>query len=650
MCKKATVRTHFTTRRYRSVAVCLGLLLVPAVYSQTTSTWRSVGPSVIEKGLAGVAAGPVDRVWYSADGSVMYARTVTGRVYRSADLDHWEISNASPPDVEPVPAPTSSPESNAQFRGIANEPTGIYGFGSFFVYRSHDGGRHWDNLTAFQGRSLVGEGLRDLAVSPNNPDELLVAGNDGIFRSVDGGLSWSSLNGGFPNLTASRILELPSGAKGARVLMKYAAKDASVSAGVPLTQAVTLPPGHKRAWTPGSNDDLLAEGQLIRSLEQAFGVSVTAVASAGDSIYAGIDGGELRVSIDRGQTWNAFVIPNAGPVERIWLDPADPRIGYAVLEKSSNQSGPRVLRTFNSGAFWDDLTTNLPDTSVHGITADRETGSVYVATDAGVYAASLGSDSAPQSALWSLIPGLPPAPVTDVMLDAQSNQLWATVEGFGLYTAMAPHRVRDPRLVDSADWVSRAVAPGSLVTVLGAVSRSVRDGDADVPVLAALPIETQIQIPFDIGERLVSLTVSGERANLQLSAVPVIPAVPAIFVDRDGSPMILDTETGVTLDADHPARRGSLIQIVAAGLGRVTPEWPAGVPAPNGNEPRVAGTVRAYADRTPLQVNRAVLAPGYIGMYLVEVAVPVTLNAGPAELFVEVDGAPSNRVRVYIEP
>jgi uncharacterized protein (TIGR03437 family) len=49
-------------------------------------------------------------------------------------------------------------------------------------------------------------------------------------------------------------------------------------------------------------------------------------------------------------------------------------------------------------------------------------------------------------------------------------------------------------------------------------------------------------------------------------------------------------------------------------------------------------------------VTRAVLAPGYIGFYLIEIIVPKIVNYGPAELYIDVDGTSSNRVRVYIEP
>jgi len=56
-----------------------------------------------------------------------------------------------------------------------------------------------------------------------------------------------------------------------------------------------------------------------------------------------------------------------------------------------------------------------------------------------------------------------------------------------------------------------------------------------------------------------------------------------------------------------------------------------------------------YLDRQPVEVTRAVLAP-YIGFYIVELNVPKIVNYGPAELYLEVAGEPSNRVRVYIQP
>ena len=247
---------------------------------------------------------------------------------------------------------------------------------------------------------------------------------------------------------------------------------------------------------------------------------------------------------------------------------------------------------------------------------------------------------------WQPLPGLQQA-VTDVKLDDQGHQLWAATEGSGVYSTLAPHRLRDPRVVSSADQLTQATAPGALVSVLGAQVNAAQAGGLSVPVLAATATESQLQIPFELRGSSVSLAVNGSATPLP--SVPLAETAPSIFVDRDGSPMLLDADSGVMLDAMNPAHSRSRIQILATGLGRVNPDWPTGIPAPQENPPQVAATVQAYLDRQPVEVTRAVLAP-YIGFYLVEIEVPKIVNYGPAELYLDVGGQPSNRVRVYIQP
>ncbi len=58
----------------------------------------------------------------------------------------------------------------------------------------------------------------------------------------------------------------------------------------------------------------------------------------------------------------------------------------------------------NGGGFWDDITANLPDAAAaHGVTADRASGAIYVATDAGIFftATDLGSAGRPTN--WTLV-------------------------------------------------------------------------------------------------------------------------------------------------------------------------------------------------------------------------------------------------------
>ena len=424
--------------------------------------------------------------------------------------------------------------------------------------------------------------------------------------------------------------------------------------------AAEWPPGNKQAWIPASNADLVRETQLRLVLSVMRGANVTALAIAGDFIYSGMQDGAILVSADRGVSWQTFSASagpaSAGPVERFWIDPRDPRVALAALGASSadplRAAAPaHVLHTVNGGAFWDNFTANLGDTAVHGIAADSASGALYAATDRGVFMAYADLSALGAVQNWTALRGLPDgAAAMDVKLDAQANMLWTALDGYGVYAALAPHRLRDPSVVSAADMIKRAVAPGSLVSVLGAQVDSVQAGGISAPVLAATGGESQIQIPFEVRGAALPLTGSFAGAPVNLPSLSLAAAAPAIFVARDGSPMLVDSDRGVMLDAMTTAHSGMRIQILATGLGRVTPAWPTGVPAPLDNPPRVAGKVRVYMDRVPVDVTRAELAPGYVGFYLIEVSVPKISNYGPAELYLDVDGASSNRVRVYIEP
>src|SRR6185369_251376 len=80
VCRKATVRALvwlFT----------LAAAGVSPVVAQTD--WRRVGGSSVELMLAAPATGPMDRVWFSPDGSILYARTAWGKVFQTANYETW---------------------------------------------------------------------------------------------------------------------------------------------------------------------------------------------------------------------------------------------------------------------------------------------------------------------------------------------------------------------------------------------------------------------------------------------------------------------------------------------------------------------------------------------------------------------------------
>jgi uncharacterized protein (TIGR03437 family) len=172
-------------------------------------------------------------------------------------------------------------------------------------------------------------------------------------------------------------------------------------------------------------------------------------------------------------------------------------------------------------------------------------------------------------------------------------------------------------------------------------------GLVQAPILAASDTQSELQVPFETSgaSPLLSLELSQGRLTLN---IPLREASPAIFVDREGSAMLMDGDSGVLLDALTPAHSGSRVQILATGLGRVSPAWRTGVAAPLQDPPRVIAPVRAYLNGTPLEITRATLAPGYIGWYLVEIRLPSVVDTGSAELSIEAGDQESNRVRIHL--
>ena len=631
-------------------ATLLTLVMVLGAAAQTPPDWRKVGGLGVDVQLAAPAGGRVARVWYSADGSALYAETETEsgskKIFRTSDFEGWTAvatTNDAAAPAEVAAARLPEPGPGVTLVAANSSSSRIYALGRE-LWGSGDGGRTWFSLTAFRAAAVVGSGYRSVAVSPNNDREIVLANDGGVWRSMDGGLSWDGLNESLPNFHVTRILSTPSGTSGPRVETDN-------------LRTLVLPPGGS-IWQPASAPEIAAEANsLARYSRQLGGAPLSAIAVAGDIVYLGARDGRLWISTDNGQTLNP-VTPEGitTSVERIVVNPANPQMALAIL----GGNGPHVLRTFQGGATWDALDgaspeSKLADTAVHGIAADWAAGAVYVATDKGVfYAHAPLSQMMGDPIVWTnLSDKLPPAaasaPATDVRLDATGVQLYAAIDGYGIYATPAPHRTRTLRVVNTADYSTRAAAPGSLLSVIGGRVNSATGGNLNYPVLAAGDTESQIQVPFEavgpnVDLRLV--TPSGTFTR----GVPVQPVSPAILVGRDGVPMLFDADSGLPLDAKNTAHSNGRMQIWATGLGKVSPDWPTGLAAPSENPPEVVTPVQVFLDGAQLQVTRATLVPGYIGFYLVEVQLPSINNLGPSELYISAGGQQSNKVQVILEP
>ncbi len=599
--------------------------------------WRKVGSTSIDLRLAAPATGRVDEVWFGPEGRTLFARTHSGKVFETVDFEDWTPTAAFVPHADAAGVATAErlPAANALLLTSPADARRVYALGDN-LYVSEDGGRAWANLTAYKDASVIGPGQHDLAVSPLDSNQLVVANERGVWQSMDGGLSWNGLNRFLPNLNVRRILNTPANGHGVEVELDEAG-------------AAELPPGNNggaSAWQVVGDLQNEREVQLRRAYTTRLGAEITATAVAGDVVYAGSLDGQIWVSRDRGRSWNPPHTAASGPIEEFFVDAQGPRVALAA----AGGTGAHVLRTVNTGEFWDDLSANLPNVPAHGITADGAAGAVYIATDRGVYWAHEDLEGASPASEWSLVTGnLPTARATAVRLDPTGSQIYIALEGYGVYAASTPHGAGALRIVNAADFSGRPAAPGSLVSVLGGTILRARSGDLEFPILASSAATTQIQVPFEVGSGPIGLALDAASGKMTVG-LAVQSASPAIFVDRDGAPMLLDADSGLMLDAANSAHSNSRIQVLATGLGRVKPEWPTGLAAPLEAPPAVVAAVKAYLDRAPVEVTRANLAPGYIGLYLIELQLPALVNAGPSELYITANGQESNHVRVYLEP
>ncbi len=641
-----------------TLALCAAGLLLAAAVLQGAPGWTRLGGTGVSAGLAGPAGRPVEGAWFSADGRRLYAALQDGTLWASEDAGWtWVREDGDPPE----PKAAVDREEVMGSAVVLRNPyrAGVsYALGEH-LYRSDDGGGEWTNLTANHGSSVIGRWQAVLAISPSDPDLIVVGNSMGLWKSHDSGVTWASLNTRLPNFpevrfrnfAASNTPLLDSKRLGALDLVRTPAGtswrvapsqdpsmdllQSSTAVGV-LAGRLPLPPGYEAWELPWDSPDQEECGVGRACSARA----VTAMASNGQ-IWAGTSDGRIWVSGDEGADWSlSWSDPDGQEVKRIWTDPTLPRTALAL-------TGGRVLRSTNGGTSWFDITSNLPQAEWTAVVGHPVAGTAFASGSLGVYFARVDLRQPGPAGEWVRIgDGLPSGVVGDLAMEPLRGRLYAALPGHGVYWMRTPEVEQALRVVSAADLAQRPVAPGSLLTVLGGRALSVRADGRPAPVLDFGDGQTQVQVPYAVEGRSVRLQLNAQGSShvvdMQLRKVS-----PAVFV-VGGDPLILDAGTGSVIGWHRPAVPGGSILVMATGLGEVAPSWPEGVPSPETDPPRPVAQVRARLGGLPAEVVSSYLAGGYVGIYVVEVAIPRNAQPGSAQLTLEADGEPSNDVTLII--
>jgi uncharacterized protein (TIGR03437 family) len=189
------------------------------------------------------------------------------------------------------------------------------------------------------------------------------------------------------------------------------------------------------------------------------------------------------------------------------------------------------------------------------------------------------------------------------------------------------------------------IAPGGLFTVFGSGlslaggTTSVQINGEAVSLVAQTPFQISGPIPSDLSPGSYPFAVSSPFGSASQS-VTIQAVAPEIFQLTGGGGAILNQNGSLNTPAT-PASRGSTIVIYCTGLGAV---------APQGSLSVATTPASAVLNGTQLPVAYAGLAPGFVGLYQVNLAIPVATPPGTAiPLSIQQGGIAGNSVKVAIQ-
>jgi uncharacterized protein (TIGR03437 family) len=226
-------------------------------------------------------------------------------------------------------------------------------------------------------------------------------------------------------------------------------------------------------------------------------------------------------------------------------------------------------------------------------------------------------------------------------------------------------------ILNSASY-SNVITPGELASIFGAnlssstatfstlplpttlANTSVYLNDYGAPLLAVSPGQINIQVPWEISNfQTVSLKVVTNgitSLEMAVNVASVGPALLAVNQKGTGQGSILIGGTATIADAAHPVNRTQTISIFCLGLGPVNGAVDSGARNPSSTAYTTTILPTATIGGIPATVLYAGLAPGLVGLYQVNVKLPLNAPTGPAiPVLLAIGDVSSNTVTIGVQ-
>lgn len=236
------------------------------------------------------------------------------------------------------------------------------------------------------------------------------------------------------------------------------------------------------------------------------------------------------------------------------------------------------------------------------------------------------------------------------LVDADNYELTVGVKA-GAYPASGTVFLSPYGVVNAANFApaGNPVSPGGFLTLFGAglaPSAAVAAGTpfplalngvqvlingAQAPLYAVAPGQISAVVPYGtaVGPARVVVVNGANRSNeVEVRVAATAPGIFTIPPVGAGPGAILKTDFSL-VTAQNPARRGETVLIYTAGLGMVTPAAADGAAAGANPLSTVIAPVNVYIGGVRAEVSFKGLAPGFAGLYQLNVRIPANAPGGP---------------------
>ena len=193
---------------------------------------------------------------------------------------------------------------------------------------------------------------------------------------------------------------------------------------------------------------------------------------------------------------------------------------------------------------------------------------------------------------------------------------------------------------------------GNLPTSLGGVQVTFDGTPAALSYVSANVLT--VQAPFALKPGIkTDMRVTYQNNTSDSVLLDVLISVPGVYTQSANGrgAVTAVNQDGSINSAAHPAVRGSYVSIYAAGLGAVTPALATGQLAPISPLSTTASPVSAVVGGYAASVTFAGAAPGFAGLYQVNLQIPLLAGSGVEPLTIYIGGGATsqNFVTIFVQ-